>query len=205
MSTMEAENPTASAITVTGPQPMVIDPADTKRRPTLTADEARLLTSEIQKTTSRLWLLVTEAHDRSAHFALGFETWSDYVRAELNMSPSRSYQLLDTGHVMREMAAGGVDIDSVKVPTARVVARIKDKLPQVRKATRAALKQGVRPDEALKELAREPRRTAPETAAEKVDGRSNAQVRCPACAGEGKVSRSFAGRLRAFVKTAAST
>lgn len=199
---MSTDISTASAITITGPEPMVIDPADTKRRPTLSAEEARLLTSEITKTTNRLWLLVTEAHDRSAHFALGYETWDEYVRAELGMSRSRSYQLLDTGHVMRELAAGGVDIDTAKIPTARVVARVKDKLPAVRRAARQALKEGTRPDEALKALARESRRTpAARSDQPKEDGRRNALVTCPGCQGKGKVNRSTGARLRAFVKT----
>ena len=199
----------AAAITIAGTEPMIIDPTDTKRRPALNADEARLLTSEIRHTTSRLWLLVTEAHDRAAHFALGYQTWDDYVRGELDMSPSRSYQLLDTGHVMRELASVGVDIDSIKVPPARVVARVKDKLPAVRQAGRKAVKDGSRPEEALRALAREVRKgtvptTTPSTPGRpKGDGRRNARVTCPACSGEGKVSRSAAMKLRAFVRKSA--
>lgn len=201
---MDAEVETRTpAITITGPEPMTIDPTEAKRRPTLTADEARLLTQEILRTTSRLWLLVTEAHDRSAHFALGYETWNDYARAELGMSPSRSYQLLDTGHVMRELAAGGIDIDRAKVPTARVVARVKDRLPQVRKVARQAVKEGTQPDDGLKALAREVRVLPEPTAAVtrgRPDGRRNAQVKCPACDGKGKVARAEAGRLRTLLK-----
>lgn len=197
---------TPAQITITGPEPLVIDPTDTKRRPALTLEEARLITSEILHTTSRLWLLVTEAHDRQAHNAMGYATWGDYARAELGMSPSRSYQLLDTGHVMRELAGAGVDIDSAKVPTARVVARVKDRLPLVRLAAAKAIKEGTKPEEAIKALAREPRMAVTAKVngptGAKVDGRKNALVRCPACSGQGKVPRSLAGKLRAFVKNA---
>jgi hypothetical protein len=209
---------TAHPITIVGPEPMVIDPASAKRRPILNAEEARLLTAEIQRTSVRLWVLVVEAHDRSAHFALGYDSWEDYVRAELKMSPSRSYQILDLGHIMRELAVAGYDVESLTPPPARVVARIKDRLPEVRKVVKAAIKQGAQPDEALRELARQPRRGEVEQPAseqtvkpdgspadgEKVDRRRTALLTCPACAGEGKVSRSLAGRLRAFLKAQAA-
>lgn len=210
----------AHPITITGPEPLVIDPADAKKRPTLNAEEARLLTTEIQRTTIRLWLLVVEAHDRAAHFALGYESWDDYVRAELKMSPSRSYQLLDTGNVMRELAVAGVDVQSIAPPPARVIARIKDRLPDVRRVARKAIKDGVTIDESLRELARQPRpkREGTTSAAtstvpaarvdmdtgdggKQEDGRKTARLTCPACEGEGKVSRSLAAKLRAFLKT----
>lgn len=221
--TMTATPATASPvqpITITGPAPMIIDPANLKRRPVLTAEEARMLTTEIQRTSVRLWLLVTEAHDRVAHFALGYDSWDDYVRSEFKMSPSRSYQLLDTGHVMRELAIAGVDIDAAAPPPARVVARVKDRLPEVRRLAKQAIKDGVRFDDALRDLARQPRSTdrvagaavvkpdgSPATVhgekdvGTKADGRKTALLTCPACDGQGKVSRSLAGRLRGFIKT----
>lgn len=205
-------------IVISGPEPLVIDLTSAKRRPALTQDEARMLTTEIQRTTVRLWLLVTEAHDRAAHFALGYDSWDDYVRAEFKMSPSRSYQLLDTGHVMRAIAASGVDIDHMAPPPTRVVTRIKDRLPEVRKATRAAVKEGEDPIKALRNLAREPKiptqrsgngdETVPEPrartpqAAEEADTSTKVTlITCPACDGDGKVMRGLANRLRPFMKS----
>lgn len=203
-------------IVISGPEPLVIDPTSAKRRPVLNQDEARMLTTEIQRTSVRLWLLVTEAHDRAAHFALGYDSWDDYVRAEFKMSPSRSYQLVDTGHVMRELAVAGVDVDTMPPPPTRVVARIKDRLPDVRKAARAANKAGEDPIKALRDMAREPRE--PKAGAtprvprarggdsdtiepDSVDDSRVVAITCPGCGGDGKVSRSMANRLRAFMRT----
>jgi hypothetical protein len=195
-------------IVISGPEPLVIDPTSAKRRPVLNQDEARMLTTEIQRTTVRLWLLVTEAHDRAAHFALGYDSWDDYVRAEFKMSPSRSYQLVDTGHVMRELAVAGADLDTIPAPPTRIVSRIKDRLPEVRKATRAAIKSGEDPIKALREMARTPRipqprgsqeQAAPEAEPEPEDTKT-ITVTCPACDGDGKVTRSMANRLRAVMR-----
>ena len=198
-------------ITITGPQPLVIDLSSAKRRPALTQDEARMLTTEIQRTSVRLWLLVSEAHDRAAHFALGYDSWDDYVRAEFKMSPSRSYQLLDTGHVMRELAVGGVDIDHMAPPPTRVVTRVKDRLTEVRKVAREAMKSGDDPLKGLREMARQPKVPAPRNGIEAENPEPRARtpedeatkvtmITCPACDGEGKVPRGMANRLRPFLK-----
>lgn len=211
--------PHSHDIVISGPEPLVIDPTSAKRRPVLNQDEARMLTTEIQRTSVRLWLLVTEAHDRAAHFALGYESWDDYVRAEFKMSPSRSYQLVDTGHVMRELAVGGLDVDTMAPPPTRVVARVKDRLPEVRKLARAAHKAGEDPIKALRDLAKEPRAPKPGTkvpapragsdangddasaATPPADDTKVIAVTCPGCDGDGKVTRSIANRLRAFMRT----
>lgn len=212
--TTTATNPTAHAhdIVISGPEPLVIDPTSAKRRPILTAEEARMLTLEIQRTSVRLWLLVTEAHDRSAHFAMGYESWDDYVRSEFKMSPSRSYQLVDTGHVMRELAVGGVDVDAMPPPPTRVVARVKDRLQEVRKIGREATKTGEDPIKALRDMARQPRTpSVPAPRGSTENGEPPADtgkklgrpltITCPACNGDGKVTRSTANRLRAFMKS----
>lgn len=180
--------------------------------------DARRLTTEIQRTAARLWLLVTEAHDRKAHLALGYETWADYCKAELNMSESRSYQYLDTGHVMKALAATGVDVEQFSPPPVRVIARVKDRLTDVKKVATAALKEAegdpmAAVDKAVRALAREPRKgEAPTSSAAASSGGGGAAaeapkvevttakpgeelVPCPACAGTGKVSKSVADRL----------
>lgn len=180
----------------------------------LDAEQARALTTQIQRTSARLWLLVTEAHDRKAHIALGYETWADYVKAELSMSESRSYQFLDTGHVMKALAGAGVDVEDFTPPPTRVIARVKDRLTDVRKAAENAIKRDEPVDEAIRALAREPRRPSKPGAPEDNDvgngsgddgGADDAdtpsqratskQVSCPACAGSGKVTQTVADRL----------
>lgn len=191
---------------------------DTRVRQTSPLDqaEARKLTEQIQATSVRLWLLVTEAHDRKAHLALGYDTWADYVKAELNMSESRSYQYLDTGHVMKALAAGGVDIEKAPVPPTRVVARVKDRLTDVRRVAEKASKGDGDPaevDKAIRALAREPRKTpavaprgraaaqaAEATMPTKATAAATATdkdlVTCPACAGSGKVNKNLAGLVK---------
>lgn len=178
--------------------------------------EARALTDEIKKSCQRVWLLVTEAHDRKAHKALGYETWADYAKAELGMSESRSYQFLDAGHVMKALAGAGVDIETLPTPPVRVVNRIKDRLSDVKKVASDALKKGESVDQAIRDLAREPikgsRAVAASSAASSSGGGSvevtkgddkvapNKKVSCPACAGSGKVTKSVADRLLAIIQ-----
>lgn len=179
----------------------------------LNESDARTLTTQIQQTSVRLWLLVTEAHDRKAHLALGYETWADYVKAELNMSESRSYQFLDTGHVMKALAGAGVDIETFSPPPVRVIARIKDRLTDVKKVATEAIKKDEDVDKAVRALAREPRArssTVSDVAAASSNGGGEvvempkatrgATTSCPACAGTGKVTKTVADRLLALIQ-----
>jgi hypothetical protein len=207
-------------ILIQGPEPLVIDPTSKRAQRDLSEAEARLLTTEIRRTSVRLWIMVAEAHDRKAHVALGYKTWDDYVRGELDMSPARSYQLLDTGRVMKAMAAAGADIEALETPPARIVARVKDDLPAVRSTTRKAMsaKSQTPLMDALRELAKSPQRqaraaaatsaastaTRPRSDASTGTGQGRGPVSCPACGGEGKVSRSLAPAIRAWLKERSS-
>lgn len=197
--TLETLSDATTIVLPAGATDYLIDPA-AKRRPLLNEDDARGLTEEIQRTSVRLWLLVTEAHDRAAHAALGYDTWDDYCREELKMSPARSYQLLDTGHVMRELAAGGADISTLPPPPARIVAKVKGDLPAVRRAARYAVKHDVDPIERLRNLATKPKPAVvvDEIAEAPPPRRRASTVTCPACQGQGKVTRSVANKLRAI-------
>jgi len=188
-----------------------------RRIAVLNEEEARRLTTEIQRTSARLWLLVTEAHDRKAHLALGYETWADYVRAELNMSESRSYQFLDTGHVMKALASAGVNVEAFNPPPVRVVNRVKDRLTDVRKVAAQAMSKAEGDpakavDKAIRSLAREPRKNEPVAAAASTNngdtvvtaevpqrGR-NAKVSCPVCAGSGRVTQRVADQMLELIQ-----
>jgi len=181
---------------------LTLDPG-AKRRPILSADEARALTAAIRDTSTRLWVLVTEAHDRRAYFALGYDTWDEYVREELRMSPANSYQLLDTGHVMQELARAGVDLERTPPIPRRVVAKVKHRLPEARKVAAAALRKGEDPVGAIRELARRAEAAVDQPAGVADQGAaptSGRTVTCPACHGAGRVSRSDGARLRARLK-----
>lgn len=77
-----------------------------------TVAQAQAITAAIKGTADRLWMLLEQAHDRRAWAALGYSTWEKYVTSEFNISRSRSYQILDLGHVTRAIESAlpvGVD------------------------------------------------------------------------------------------------
>lgn len=73
--------------------------------PDLTRGEAQALTDRIRDSVQQAWSLLLEAHERRAWAALGYDRWEDYIGAEFAMGRRRSYQLLDQGRVIREVAA----------------------------------------------------------------------------------------------------
>lgn len=73
--------------------------------PSLAPVKARELTDQIKAGLGHVSLLLMEAHDGKAWSALGYGTWSDYVRLEFGLSRSRSYELLDHGRVLRSLAS----------------------------------------------------------------------------------------------------
>lgn len=112
--------------------------------------EATALTQQIRATAHGLWKLVAEAYDRKAWQALGYTGWKQYAEEELQMSESRSYQLVDTGRVMRAIGevAGESAFESVVV-TARETAKIKPHLSTFKKEVQKAVKDGVPVEDAV--------------------------------------------------------
>jgi hypothetical protein len=96
----------------------------------LTEDEARNLTARIRAGAATISILLLEAHERRAWSVLGFDTWAEYVRGELGMSRSRSYELLDHARVMRaiQSAAKMSGIPDISPYSA---AQLKHRLPEV--------------------------------------------------------------------------
>ena len=72
--------------------------------PTLDPDKARVLTNQIKAGLHQTSVLLLEAHDKKAWLALGYGSWSRYVRTEFGMSRSRSYELLEHGRVIESLA-----------------------------------------------------------------------------------------------------
>ena len=57
---------------------------------------------------------VARLHDEQAHITLGYRTWEACARAELNISRSRSYQLLNAGRTLEALLAStNVDVRTV--------------------------------------------------------------------------------------------
>jgi hypothetical protein len=70
------------------------------RTAALSRRDAEVLTARIRSGSRDLSLLVLEAHERRAWRALSYRTWDAYVRAELGLSRSRSYELIDHARVL---------------------------------------------------------------------------------------------------------
>jgi hypothetical protein len=92
--------------------------ADVAALPPLNGDQARELTETIRNAAEVLWVLIARAHAGRAWSALGYDTWEAYVRAEFDMSRSRSYQILDQARVIAAIEASAPDGTPVKVSAA---------------------------------------------------------------------------------------
>jgi hypothetical protein len=120
------------------------NPRATERRPDVTCGvgpgggplpgllpaEARRLTDRIRTARHEASVLLLEAHERRAWSALGYKTWSDYVRTELRLSHSRSYELLDHGRVLKTLAAAG-GMSGIPDISPYAAAQIKDRLHEL--------------------------------------------------------------------------
>ena len=116
--------------------------------------EATALTQQIRATAGSLWQLVAVAYDRKAWQALGYSSWKDYATEELQMSESRSYQLIDTGRVMKAIGdvVGDVSVLESVTVTARETAKVKPHLSLFQRELKKAIKDGVDPEEAVQQV-----------------------------------------------------
>lgn len=88
----------------------------------LTTDQARELTDTIRSTSEVLYVLLARAHAGKAWEALGYGSFSDYVREEFDMSRSRAYQVLDQSRVIAAIEAAapdGTDMPTISEAAAR--------------------------------------------------------------------------------------
>lgn len=122
----------------------------------LSKREAEAITHRIRASAAHLWLLVCDAHDRKAWLALGYPSWREYVTSELRMSESRSYQLVDTGHVVRvAQQVLGIDSSALELaPTMRETAKAKANLSALKRELRARAREGLEPPEAWRAAVR---------------------------------------------------
>lgn len=88
----------------------------------LSDSEAKELTDEItaymRRASEKIHELVARAHAGKAHIALGYATWGDYVTGELDMSVSRSYQLINLNRVISAFDEALPDGASVELTEA---------------------------------------------------------------------------------------
>lgn len=139
----------------------------------LTTDEARTLTASIHNAFEVSYVLLARAHAGKAWLALGYNSWSDYVREEFDMSRSRAYQFLDQARVIAEIEASvpeGTQVHLSEAEARDLKGVLEDLVPEIRDAT-----EGLAPAEAEKvleemvETQRERLREARERAAESAD------------------------------------
>lgn len=71
----------------------------------MTEVEARTITRRIRSGVGHVSMLLLEAHERRAWAVLGYPTWEEYVRQELGLSRTRSYELVYHGQVIRKVQA----------------------------------------------------------------------------------------------------
>lgn len=114
----------------------------------MSAEKAKELTRSIQSTTSALYILIKQAHDEKAWLAMGYDSWSDYIKNEFDFSRTRSYQLINQANVIEEITqASGVKL----YITEREARAIKKKLPEITEKLEKDVKNNdLNPDEAEK-------------------------------------------------------
>ena len=75
----------------------------------LDAADAAALTAKIKAYVGVTWILLSEAHNRRADKALGYDSWADYVKAEFDMSRAHAYRLVAHAQAVYELAgAAGI-------------------------------------------------------------------------------------------------
>lgn len=93
-------------------------------------EEAQQITNAIRSSVTATYIFISQAHERKAHKALGYDTWADYVHKEFEISSSRSYQLLDLSKTIKEIEAVTPEGTDVKLTEAQA-RDIKRELPRI--------------------------------------------------------------------------
>lgn len=92
--------------------------------------QAQEITNAIRSTALAVYKLLELAREGKAYKALGYNTWEEYVKQELDMSASRSYQLLDLGKAVKMIEAAAPEGTNVKLTEAQA-RDIKKQLPLI--------------------------------------------------------------------------
>jgi hypothetical protein len=113
----------------------------------LDREQALALTRTIIRGSQQLCLLVLAAYELSVASALGYSSWDAYVRAELGMSRSRSYELLDQARVILAIRAAA-GIRAMPDISAYVAGAMKGSLPMIARSIKSRT-EGLDPDGAM--------------------------------------------------------
>ena len=81
--------------------------------------EAQEITNAIKSAATVTYALLAKAHEGKAHQSLGYDSWGEYVKAEFEMSPQRSYQLLDLSKAVKMIEAAAPEGTHIKLTEAQ--------------------------------------------------------------------------------------
>jgi len=174
--------------------------------------QARTLTERIRKHIDAAWADITAAYEGKAWKALGYASWEAYVKAEFDMSRRRSYQLIDQGRVIREIAeATGQNVQHAAQISYRDAEKIKGDLPSVTAEIRERVEAGETPETAVARTVAEARaekeRQREERKAKQADldrQRDAARAALPASVQKAEAAKQAAIEGRATVKVGLS-
>ena len=75
----------------------------------LSYDDAREATNQLRGHIEALWKMVLYLYEHEAHLALGYPSWGEFCKKELDFSASYGYQLIEAGRVARQIQSTAVD------------------------------------------------------------------------------------------------
>lgn len=96
----------------------------------MSENEAREITEAIRSAATATYILLAQAHEGKAYKALGYDTWASYVKEEFEISPQRSYQLLDLSKVIKMIEGSAPEGTDVRLTEAQA-RDIKRELPKI--------------------------------------------------------------------------
>ena len=92
--------------------------------------EAQEITNAIKSAATVTYALLAKAHEGKAHQSLGYDSWGEYVKTEFEMSPQRSYQLLDLSKAVKMIEAAAPEGTHIKLTEAQA-RDLKRELPRI--------------------------------------------------------------------------
>lgn len=96
----------------------------------MSESEAQEITAAIRSAATAIYILLARAHEGKAYKALGYNTWADYVREEFEISPQRSYQLLDLSKTIKLIEEATPEGTKIKLTEAQS-RDLKRELPRI--------------------------------------------------------------------------
>jgi hypothetical protein len=117
--------------------------------------DATALTLRIRTAVEGVRDMLLEAHDRQAWKALGYNSWSAYVRGEFDMGRAHSYRLLDQGRVIKAIGHATGKVSHMGDISERTARELKSDLPGAIEEIKVRSEQGEDPAQSAKEIAAE--------------------------------------------------